>query len=667
MKPAVDPAETGLHELGVASTANPTQAQRRETLFEAYRAVAKNRFDENGDWALPGRSLVAPDVGGIRELYWHALAMLGSSDPGDVARAMPILEKPRQYRCSFSPFAAMQMLLQHGGRLSPKAAAQLEAYIAMNLPKSATRDFQFHGYNDNMPAMKSFALLAAGERFGEDRWVDQGLANLCQLRSVFMRRGWTSEFNSPTYSSITLLALSEIVHHVRNPDAVALARAAGERVFADIASHWHPVSGGPAGAFSRAYTMDSVGHCGMTNMCMWMLLGDEVCINPLRYYFGPESDRVVLHHHGFLPYLQVSAVWHCSADYLEFPDLLAYARDAHDKSVRGTAEAGPCYSGRTELDPVTGSYRFIRFSDIPAPFTAYATAMTTRGRWSMGTSTGQFLDGSQSEVFYLRYALADAARGVEDVRTVYVRYLVGEASCYMEHHENGSVETVTSDLLRNCGSGFAFHHEDTAMYCCRPEPVRAAEAVESLRLRILFYARHSVPERLEVVDGEIVIEDHGHQIRFRPLVQQPDMTLAGAGRIVQGREGDWLYIDLVNYQGPPRQFSKDELLHIGNGFVCEMRSVADAQSLPPASLLDTCYDEQRRITYSRGSMTLATAFDPGAMHIRFMTVNERQIPAPVLEMDGYDVRRLPWVAGSEPVPPPGFDWKTLIETRPAPG
>lgn len=644
------------------------QQLRRQKLYGSYRNVARNWFNGNGEWIAPGRSLIAEGVGGLRELYWHAIGMLDSPEDNDIQSVMPILEKPRKYRCSFAPFAALQILKKYSEKLSEKAKGNLIDYISWNLPKSSTCDFQFHGYNDNMPAMKTFVLLVAGEMLDEQKWIDQGLANLCQLRSLFMRRGFLNEFNSPTYTSITLMALSEIANYAKNEDAVKLAKASGERVFADIAFHWHKETSGLAGPFSRAYTLDSVGHCGISNMFMWSLLGDEVFINPLRYYFGNESDKVVLHHKSHLPFLQVSSVWHISADYLIYPDLIDYLRNsAYPRIVKGTAESGPASPGKTELNKADGSYKFIRDGNFSHPFMNYSSTTFMRKKWTMGTSTGYMCDGAQSELFFIRYALNNTPTGVEDIRTIYARYLINDNSNYVDYEENGEKYHVSNDLLRNQGAGFAFQHESTAMFCCKPIPFAVTKPISSLRLRIFLYAKHSDPEKVEFVNNNIVIEDHGINILLKPMVNNDGIgDIQNSGKVEINRDGDWIYIDIFNHNGPAREFSENDIQRFCNGFVCEISEKPFEQNMLDAIPFDDYYLEQRRVSYSRNQLELKTAYDPLSMGIRYMTANDRLIPEPCLEVNNYGVGKLPWVNSTFPEDPANFNWKKIIENRKMP-
>ena len=639
------------------------QRQRRELLYGAYRSAARDWYDDRGNWILSARQSTH------RENYWHALPFLASPNPADHQRVMPILEKEVHYFCAFAPFAALQILCKYRDKLTDLARERLTDYVAENLPKSCTADFQFHGYNDNMPAMKAFVLLAGGELLSEKKYVDQGLANLCQLRSLLVRRGMLNEFNSPTYTGVTMLALAEITNHVKNAYARELAAPAEERVFSELVFHWHRETSGLAGPYSRAYSIDSVGHVSMANTAMWLIWGDDVFINPLRYFFGGETEKIVLHAVGCLPVNQNSSVWVATPDYHPHPELIDYLKQAqYPRMVRGTTEAGEFHPQKWEISQKDGSYKSIRTGDVVHPPRSFSVASHITRRWALGTSLGYFCDGKQSDVFHLRYVRRDPPEGVEDIRTIYARYLINERSCYVDSNQAGDKGRFPADILGNEGRGFAFQKGGTAMACYQPLPYGQAGGVESLRLRLLLFCKQDPPERIDVAEDRIVLNDAGLRVLFKPMVNSQIGDLEGASTVETCRDGDWLCIDIFNYRGPEREFTDHEIRQIANGFVVEVSDGPLQEEVLQAQPLDRYYMHQRRIRYARDGVELSVAYDPVSMGIRCATIDGRDaFSQSMLEVSDYGVgRKLPWIAHKDPQPPEGFDWPGLIESRKQP-
>ncbi len=633
--------------------------ERRARIFEAYRNIARSRFDERGNWVYPGRKM-----GILRENYWHSLAFLDSEDERDWEFVMPVLEKEVHYFCAFTPFVCLQILCKHNDKLSDVARKRLSDYVTENLAHSCTIDFQFHGYNDNMPCMKAFVLLAGGELIGANKYINEGLANLCQLRSLFLRRGFLSEFNSPTYSAVSLLGIAEIVNYVKNVEAVKLAEACEQRIFSDIVFHWHKETAGLVGPYSRAYTVDSVGHIAMINTLMWLILGDEVFINPIRYLFFDETEQAILHHKRNLPSNQVNSIWVASVDYHPDIELMDYLKHSeYPRIVTGTVEKGESHPGRTEINPKDGSYKFIREGDFVHRPRHYSTMSYLTKRWALGTALGYFGNNAQSEFFHLRYALTDKPNGVEDIRTIYARYIINDKSVYVDVDEAGEKGRWPDDLLRNQGHGFAFHKEGTAMTCYSPLPYSEKDEISSLKLSLLMLCKHNEPDDIRISDDRIIINDAGLEILFRPMIASQIDNLEGAGTIELRRDGDWLCIDMFNYKGKLRQFSDAELLQIANGFIMEIGQAPLKKSVIQADLTDKYYMDQRRIYYRRCGVELACAYDPVSMGIRFVSINGRDIMRTMIDVNDYGVGKLPWVNSAYPDVPENFDWVGIIESR----
>ncbi len=77
-----------------------------------------------------------------------------------------------------------------------------------------------------------------------------------------------SEYNSPTYTALTLWFLALIAEHSTTEAARRLALFLEERLWVDVAMHFHAPSQQFAGPHSRSYQDDSVGgfsalHCTM--------------------------------------------------------------------------------------------------------------------------------------------------------------------------------------------------------------------------------------------------------------------------------------------------------------------------------------------------------------------------------------------------------------------
>jgi len=202
-----------------------TQAARRLQIFEMGGVLASQCFDQNGHWILPGNS---PDA---RERIWLCFALMcGGPNDKQLANAILADTKFQQHVPARSeaekvhPFDifvsnhAVQMLVLHADKLTEPVRLKIESWAKLALndyPGDRQADYQFHGYNDNMPSKACMGMILGGEYFKDSAAVEHGLWSLRQLRDMLTRRGLISEYNSPTYSPVTLAGLIEVAKYAR--------------------------------------------------------------------------------------------------------------------------------------------------------------------------------------------------------------------------------------------------------------------------------------------------------------------------------------------------------------------------------------------------------------------------------------------------------------------
>jgi len=651
-------------------------AERRLLFYAAYRERARDWMTPDGDWTAEHADIsgLGADANTLRQRYFHARAFLESEDPTDWLRVMRTLERPEHYRCSFAPAAALEILVRHADKLTADAHSQLTAYLAENLPQCATRDFQFHGYNDNMPAIKTFVLIVGGELLGEPRFIEEGLSNLAQLRSHFLRRGLLSEHTSSDYTPTSLYGLASIVNMAKSEPARELALAAEQRVWADVATHWHPATCGLSGPLSRAYTSHSIGHWGSLHAVMWLLLGEQVFINPLRNLLGADASDTFFHMNRADDCL-ARLVWFCGADYHPPEGLLEQATGP--RTVIADSDCGPNHDSKTTVR-ADGKYSISELSDIhfsghPVHCTSYLEP-----RFALGSADTTWLTGSQQEQVFYQFSTKEEPKGIRDIRTVYTRYLMGQK--YYANFEGSSWPEGTVPAPYNLPSdstAFSVQKDKTVLFASCPRPCRPEEKVDLLAQRLLFYRPNGGPDRIEidgraVEEGEferpdhILVEEAGLFLLIRPLVQNIGQNLPGGGRVRVFRDAAWLCIDLINYSGPARHFTGSEVSRILNGFVWEVGACPVPAHLWEAKIDQTSYFDQRRIRYNREGLEMVLVGDHRGQSIRTATINGAVPKSAPLQADCFDLSSIPWMSSKEPRPPENLDWWQRIESRPFP-
>ena len=208
------------------------------------------------------RPLLADDARAERLVWWdqdrvaiwasHAFFL---GDAGEVAFANVVLRYALGSPFTpgpnvFTAAALAGVLACHGAKLEQDVRTAAEERLAVTLPFGMTADFQFNGYNDNMPIMWTWALAFGGELLGDARFTKVAWANLCQLRDLLRRRGTVSEYGA-NYATHRLTGLARLATHSRDARIRELAGQCEARIWAELAGHWSPAVAQIGGAAMR--------------------------------------------------------------------------------------------------------------------------------------------------------------------------------------------------------------------------------------------------------------------------------------------------------------------------------------------------------------------------------------------------------------------------------
>ena len=233
-------------------------ALRREHFFQETRKAIRNYVNPDGSGAIP--QFNPP----WREIFWIAPALY-TGDKKDVLLANRMIG--RFFSCGkafsteigketdgrlFNVFlsnTAAGLYAEYDDKLSPEAREVLRWHteqVFRTYAGAAQPDLKFHGCNDNMPMMSTKGLILGGQKMKHERAVRQGIWNLNEFRRLLSRSAWASEFNSSTYSAITLSNVAKIAERAEEESVRMLARECEERMRGTAL-------GGTASAFSSGY------------------------------------------------------------------------------------------------------------------------------------------------------------------------------------------------------------------------------------------------------------------------------------------------------------------------------------------------------------------------------------------------------------------------------
>lgn len=143
------------------------------------------------------------------------------------------------------------LLLRRSDRLSETLVAQVKGRIRIAL--DAVRRIDVSPVYSNIVAQDIANSILGGELLGAPEYTQRGARKLRAWLSLIDESGIPHEYNSPTYSFVTIEALRKVVALSAHAEAGALAQLIIARVGLSVAVRIHPETGRLAPPHCRAY------------------------------------------------------------------------------------------------------------------------------------------------------------------------------------------------------------------------------------------------------------------------------------------------------------------------------------------------------------------------------------------------------------------------------
>ncbi|MDR1145978.1 MAG: hypothetical protein LBK71_07585 [Verrucomicrobiales bacterium] len=649
-------------------------AARVAAYNQATVSVAKKLYNADGDWIWP-QLPAAP-----RERFWICCSLFPEHED---ALANAIIEKTvintRVEPISgvahtfdiFHSNTAAQLLRHHAAQLSPSARAKLEALVRESFSVehgNHSPDLQFHGYNDNMPSEASMGLILGGELLADRPAVACGLWNLRRLRDILYRRGTVSEFNSPTYSALTVHALAEIAEYAADAEARANALAIEQRLWLDLAARFHPEIGTVSGPYSRAYTVNELGHPGCLNSVLWFAIGDAARPSPLELFSGAATRDFILNDWAF--FIAQMALFSGACYHVPPSAAALFAGKKYPFHAAATAEVGDGWPDAQAR---------------PVRLETYLTRDYTLGTIS---SSG----GGQAHPYFVTYKRREKISSHRDYGSVYQKFLFNDDQPGTPAPSFGPDGTPYSEggevYVGSYANTLTVQDGPTALVLNNPVYLHAG--------------RHQSPRQLSRLSDMIICPQleggaadeiivggvarpkwagavkHGDWIgvrRGRLLVAYRPLAFVDAPLTVRISLEKINYHEVVRtefYHGEPREFTAEQLRLIFSGFVAEHASVDEFPSLAAfvASLAAAQFTDyywiMRRTRYrrpafaSRAALEMELSSSPGGFTSRYAVINGQQLKfdTPVA-IDGVNNGELPILSEPWQSIPPHFPWPKM--------
>ncbi len=622
------------------------------------------------------------------ELYAATAFLVG--DPEDAAFGNTILRHVRDVLrpattdpCPFETNGLATLLCDFEERLEPDLRAYVRDLLLALAPHGMTRDFQFHGYNDNMPVMWSWALSFAGDYFDRDDFRRIALANLLQLKDMLRRRGTVSEYGQG-YSTHRLTGISRIVEHTADPAMRQLALDLEARLWAELAGHWNPALGVFGGGSMRGgWPVNAE-----TTPLLMHVLRDALAkpwANRERYY--DTTDTLVslgLDPREYLFCYPFCYLAEFAGSVYHVPDAIAplfYGKPA-GSDFACTAEAGYVNEGvfmkKREVKGIGGVHKGIELTreevvikDFPEHGAQPHGLRTYHGaNYTLGSSTQNMFTTSHAMQCHYRRTLSPA--GLADLGGLFIRYNINgkvpggrHPNTYRKSPDYEETADNYCCLYRDQGRHACLQHENTILCLMTPE-WREWWDVRSLHADLCFYQPEGKVRHWELsADGSrLDVNEGAVYLSIFPLIGR-HLEREEAIRIREQHE--WLVVSVYNYEGPSRAFDKRTMAKLGNGFVLEIRDAADYASfeafqaeMARARLLDQLYGGRRRVHYARPDLRLSTHYCPYTHTVMQASVNGLERQTPHLWLSGGQHAGLPFL---DDTPAPGFEDWDWIETQ----
>ena len=649
------------------------QRHRRDLWFQTVRDHVDEMLNPDGTAVIP------PFNAPHREALWVAAALYtGEQKHIDIinraiARWHDVLRLPdapgsrETHGSDFGIFQSNTMVhLFH--RFSDKMTPEVEKVMRVHLGNairtfdgSGQPDTKFHGANDNMPMMATQGLIFAGEILGNRDAVLHGLHYLHQFRLLLSRSAWASEFNSSTYTAVTLSHVAQLASFARDPEVRELALQIEHRLWAETLLHYHPPTFRQAGPHSRANSVNYAGHSHCLQILLWTAFGPEQSGRDyIRSFFRPDG-REVVHFEG-CPQQSIAEFVHFLDSDFHIPPELARLIQARNYPAR--------LRGRSES---MGSFGL--------PANVYRTETYMEEDFSLGTCNLPMFGGEQTASLFATYKLKPETRDFRDAATVFFKYNLSTlAHGLMEPSCDG--KSQGEKFVANKGWAFTLQKENVGLLLISPNLGSAPLETDTLRLEIVFPAHYGRITRTliggdEARDGargesaEVVpvsIEAGEVYIHLLPLL--PTSLPRNAALRFTEQNGRYEVLELINYEGPKRAFSRAQLELALNGVVFTIDSKKKYRSLEEfhrikskAIVTDYYFQSLRFFEFRREDAWFQATYSPASGGVQTEAVDGRTVPRPVFESNQLDVARLPFVSG--PVQPnfPLFPWKDSLEVR----
>lgn len=589
------------------------QAERREIVYAKLRDWSRPRLvEENGRWHVPyvdndGNRYADKDY---RMAMWLGNAFL-AGDSEDVTIANRLIRGAELLSsCHFSAGATAVMLSHQTAKLEPTTVAFLENYLLSTFGDFMTRDFYFHGANDNAPMGCCTAISLGGSYFKNPSLIAYARERLTELCEYLDLRGYFHECVSPTYTAISLADIAELAEYTDDPETRKLALRIEARLWQEALLHYHPEIGYWAGPYSRAYLSDRDAHVHLLTLTFYAALGISGYLDPLETLFPPLAGMR----------------YHNSWDMIQ-------------RSFAG--QAAPVYHPPVELveQALNKSYPLEISGTQSWMHTFYAPSSSSTVTCHMErnhtvATFGSNLMAGQSVPFHILIKRVAKPAKLGDIRSIYSRMFLSDSYDSMKNNS-----LVVKDADVDNGSAFTVQDGNTVLLGYVPSATKQRD-LATVRTTLYFPLFGSMPDEVyfgsEQVSGFsgafqkldwIFVREQDTYLAIHPMMtERINCALAPIKLGVRDEMAMLSFYNMCGFMVHPYDVAQQRAF--GGGFVCEVGTevehgdfAAFRASFANASFSDEQWNGVRKMCYQHGKTTLKLEYDYIFLNLVHAVVN----------------------------------------------
>ncbi len=572
-----------------------------------------------------------------RYAMFAASGLLASKDTKKNEYALKLIEECGELPdCSFCPYISMKILNCYEDLLTENVKNKLLTYLKTSaFKKMLLPDFDYLGVNDNFPSMASYVALIGGRYFDNNSAINIGKERLRDFYLTLSRRDMASEYSSPCYIPISIMAMASIVNDTDDEEARALALKCEQQLWLDIANHYHPEFNLSVGPYSRAYAKETLGYPTNTAPLYYLVFGKGTikdCVSRVI-----DSNEEIEAH---TCWVISSCEYHCPPEYI---DIAVNKKYPFDSTM--TAEIAPCrYQDKDDVKSLGwDTYKETalakdRLDEYPGGVTVNTTRIEKE--FGMGTALRSFHSGIQSDSLHIMYKKGDI------INTVFTKYSVNNKVIGEENY-NEWLECGTMPCLDDEGRKFGLQSNNTSLLVYKPTYF-CHNSLSSARLQIIFSTKGRKLDKV-FFDGKYITEetssdkispffvaDAGIYAAFIPL----EVTDLGRKFAMNfSYINDFAVFSLYNYLGDKTSFRKNQMLLSSNGFAVTVKSPSEFSSFEEFINKYKDYDlhdetfacghtrgsHERKIHFKNADSEFHFALSPMTEGIRYAIANGKTI------------------------------------------